>query len=374
MDLAIAHDYLTTRGGAERVVLEMHRAWPRAPIHTSLYWPEGTFPELRHADVQPMPLNRIRPLQRNYRAALPFLAPSFSSKSIDADVVLCSSSGWAHGVKTRGMKVVYCYAPARWLYQPGRYLRDAGMAWKAGRAALAPALMRWDHRAMASADLVIAISTATAAAIGDVYGRDAPVIHPPVSLSADGPVALPHGVEGGHLLCVSRLMPYKNVDVILAAMRQHPHEHLVVVGTGPDEARLKALAPPNVRFVGTVTDAELRWLYANAKGLVAMSHEDFGLTPIEAASFGVPTAALKAGGYLDTVASGTTGILAPTLDDDDCATAIGHLLVTAWNRDAIRQHARQFLPDEFRSSLSEAIAAASSAASEVMGRNGTAPV
>ena len=143
MRVALAHDYLTQRGGAERVVVAMHEAFPDAPLYTSLYEPAATFPEFGTADVRTTGLQRVAVLRRRHRLALPLLARAFSRMQItDAATVLCSSSGWAHGVRTDARKVVYCHAPARWLYQPTRYLGDrhgvAGLA----LAALAPALRR----------------------------------------------------------------------------------------------------------------------------------------------------------------------------------------------------------------------------------------
>lgn len=124
MTVALVHDYLTQRGGAERVVLSLRRAFPDAPIYTSLYDPAGTFPEFGAADVQPLPLNLLAPLRRRHRLALGLLAPSFSRLRVEADVVVCSSSGWAHGTAATGRKIVYCHAPARWLYQGERYLGE----------------------------------------------------------------------------------------------------------------------------------------------------------------------------------------------------------------------------------------------------------
>ena len=123
MTVVLVHDYLTQRGGAERVVLSMTRAFPHAPLYTSLYDPRATFPEFGEIDVRTLPINRLPPLRRHHRAALPLLAPSFSSLRISADVVICSSSGWAHGARVEGRKIVYCHTPARWLYQSDRYLR-----------------------------------------------------------------------------------------------------------------------------------------------------------------------------------------------------------------------------------------------------------
>ena len=122
--VAIVHDYLTQRGGAERVVLAMHRAFPQAPIYTSLYEPDLTFPEFKDLDVRPSYLNRSEFFRHHHRLALPFLAHAFSRFEIDQKVVLCSSSGWAHGVQTAGTKLVYCYCPARWLYKRTDYFRS----------------------------------------------------------------------------------------------------------------------------------------------------------------------------------------------------------------------------------------------------------
>src|SRR5579862_2623768 len=109
MKVALVHDYLTQRGGAERVVLSLTRAFPGTPVYTSLYDPDGTFPEFSEVDVRTLPINRVGLLRSHHRLALPLLAPSFSQLKVKADVVICSSSGWAHGTKVEGAKIVYCY-------------------------------------------------------------------------------------------------------------------------------------------------------------------------------------------------------------------------------------------------------------------------
>src|SRR5437588_3963985 len=118
--IALVHDYLTQRGGAERVVLAMTRAFPGAPLYTSLYDPAGTFPEFANVDVRRLSLDSVPLLRRHHRLALGVLAPAFSRLRVHADVAVCSSSGWAHGAHVTGRKIVYCHAPARWLYQPDR--------------------------------------------------------------------------------------------------------------------------------------------------------------------------------------------------------------------------------------------------------------
>jgi glycosyltransferase involved in cell wall biosynthesis len=344
---------LTQRGGAERVVLSLVRAFPHAPLYTSLYEPAGTFPEFGRVDVRTSPLNLLPPLRQRHRLALPLLAPAFSRTRIEAEVAVCSSSGWAHGARVAGRKVVYCHAPARWLYQTSRYLGDAGLLSRAGLAALRLPLERWDRKAAASASRYLANSTWIAREIERIYGIEAEVVHPPVAIEADGPRRPPEGVEPGYILCVSRLLPYKNVDAVVAAFEGLGGERLVVVGDGPDEVRLRGVRGRNVYFTGSVGDEELRWLYGNARCLIAASYEDFGLTPVEAAAFGKPTAALRFGGYLDTVREGETGVFFERPEPAEIAGGVRTLLAETWDAAAIRAHAASFSEDAFIGRLRE---------------------
>jgi glycosyltransferase involved in cell wall biosynthesis len=354
--VAIVHDYLTQRGGAERVVLSMARAFPDAPIHTSLYEPETTFPEFAGLDVRPMPLNRLGALRRNHRLAVGLLSRAFSQLSVDADVVLCSSSGWAHGVDSPGRKVVYCYTPARWLYQPDRYLREQGGAARLALEALRPRLVRWDAAAAARAARYLTTSTAVQARIREIYGRSAEVLPTPVTIDPDGARTPVAGLHGGFVLCVSRLLSYKNVDALLRAFADLPEQRLVVVGEGPDRQRLRELRPDNAILLGTVLDSELRWLYSRSAGIVSASHEDYGLTPLEAAAFGKPSAVLRWGGFVDTVVEGQTGIFFDEPRPTAIAAAVGELLARDWDADAIRAHAAGYSEERFVGRLQEIVA------------------
>jgi glycosyltransferase involved in cell wall biosynthesis/ubiquinone/menaquinone biosynthesis C-methylase UbiE len=347
--VAIVHDYLTQRGGAERVVLSMLRAFPGAPLYTSLYLPEATFPEFAAADVRTLPLNRVPPLRRNHRLALPLLAPAFSRLEVQADVVVCSSSGWAHGVRTGGRKVVYCHTPARWLYQPDRYLGERG-AMDPARGALAvlrPALVRWDRRAARSAHRCLVNSRAVASRVRGLYGIEAEVLPAPQTVDPEGPQEELASLEPGFLLCVSRLLPYKNVDAVVEAVARLRDERLVVVGSGPDEARLQSGANGSATFVSSVGDEQLRWLYANCAGLLSASYEDYGLTPLEAAAFGKPAAVLRWGGFLDTVREDATGVFFDAPAPDDILQAIVALRSRDWDADAIRAHAGRYSEARF---------------------------
>jgi len=356
MEVALVHDYLTQRGGAERVVLSLARAFPEAPLFTSLYDPDGTFPEFGGLDVRTMPINRLAPLRKHHRAALPLLAPSFSRLRISADVVICSSSGWAHGARVEGRKIVYCYTPARWLYQPDRYLRVSGRPVRTAAGALRSGLVRWDKRAAASADSYLAISTVVAERIKKLYGLEAEVVPPPPAITPEGPTQAVAGIEPGFVLCVSRLLPYKNVDAIVQAFQALPDERLVVAGTGPQEHALRAIAGANVSLAGRVADAELRWLYANCRTLVAASHEDFGLTPVEAAGFGKPTAALRFGGFLETIEEGRTGVFFEEPTAQAIAAGVRELLAASWSAEAAVNSAARFSEPQFVERLRAAAA------------------
>lgn len=357
MTVALAHDYLTQRGGAERVVLSMTRAFPRAPLYTTFFDPRATFPEFRSLDVRTSPLNAIVPLRRHHRWALPFLAPAVTSIRVDADVVVCSSSGWAHGIRTTGRKLVYCHAPARWLYQTNRYVRDLGLPARLAAGALAAPLRRWDRAAAASASRYLVNSSHVAAMVNAAYGIEADVLPPPPALQPDGASEAIPGLEPGFFLCVSRLLPYKNVAAVVEAFATRPHDRLVVIGSGPDESRLRAVAGSNVRLLGTVPDEPLRWAYAACTGVIAASYEDFGLTPLEAAAFGKPAAVLRFGGYLDTVREGETGIFFDEPAAHRIAQSVAEVRARAWDGDVLRAHADRYSEARFIERLRALVAA-----------------
>ena len=317
--VAIAHDYLTQRGGAERVVLAMARTFPDAVLHTSLFDPDATYPEFGAHEIHRTRIDRLPVLRRNHRLALPVLAPAFSSTTIDAEVTVCSSSGWAHGARVTGRKVVYCHAPARWLHQTDAYTSESSALTRGVLTAIRRPLLRWDARAAASADRYLVNSTRTHRMVLGAYGIDAEILHPPHGVDPDGAAEAPPGLDAGFFLCVSRLLPYKGLDSLLEAFAELPDERLVIVGSGPDRERLQSLAPGNVRFLESIPDEQLRWLYTNAEALLAVGLEDFGLTPIEAAAFGTPTIARRFGGYLDTVSPGLNGVFL----DEDSPVALG---------------------------------------------------
>ncbi len=351
-DVAIVHDYLTQCGGAERVVLAMARAFPGAPIYTSLYVPAATFPEFADHDVRPLWTNRLAALRHDHRRGLPLYPLAYSATSIDAQVTLCSSSGFAHGVRTTGRRVVYCYTPARWLYgQAAPYVAGWAAPVRTALRVVAPALRSWDKRAMARADTVLTSSSAVAAQIECVYGRRAAVVPPPPALVPGGAQRPVEGIEAGFVLCVTRLLAYKNVDAVVDAFAALPTQRLVVVGEGPEHDRLAAQGGTNVHLLGRVDDAQLRWLYAQCSAVVSAAYEDFGLTPVEAASFAKPVAVLRDGGFLDTVVEDRTGVFFDEAKRDAVADALRRVAATRWDDATLRAHAASYDEAAFASRL-----------------------
>lgn len=349
--IAIAHDYLTQRGGAERVVLSLVRAFPEAVVHTTLYDPDHTYPEFRDVEIRTSTLNRSAFLRHHHRAAFPVLAPASSQLHIDADVTVISSSGWAHGFDYSGQGLVYCHAPARWLYQSRNYvggpLYRSPMGW--GLALARPALRRWDRHAALRADRYVCNSTVVRSRIMAAYSIDAEVVPAPFAIDTTEPrqpVDQLADWDDGYLLIVSRLLPYKNVDAAIEAVRG-TERRLVVVGTGPLAATLKASAPSNVRFTSGLTDAQLAWVYSHAQMLIAPSLEDYGLTPLEAGAFGKPTVALGAGGYLDTITEGVNGLFFDAPQPSAIAAGVARAEQMSWSPDALAQHMHNFSEEVF---------------------------
>lgn len=361
LKVAIAHDYLTQRGGAERVVLAMARAFPGATVHTTLYDPAETFPEYADLDVRTSWLNRFAFFRHNHRAALPLLPFAASSMEIDADVVLVSSSGWAHGMRTRGRKLVYCYTPARWLHQSSRYLGDhPGFLESLILFVLRPLLKLWDRRSAREAAAYIAISNLVQDRIHAAYGLDSTVLPAPwpdTRSHASEPMADVEAWLGGRAyeLCVSRLLPYKNVRSVVAAYAEEPGRRLVIVGRGPEEDALRELAGDNILFLQNISDGQLAWLYRGCTALIAISYEDFGLTPLEAASFGRPSIVLRWGGFLETQVEGVTAVFVDQPTAEAVRAGLAAVDAATWDPDAIRDHADRYGEDVFVKALRDAV-------------------
>jgi glycosyltransferase involved in cell wall biosynthesis len=364
--LALAHDYLTQRGGAERVVLALTKIFPDAPLYTSLYNPVQTYDEFRQVDVRVSRLQRVPAFRRDPRLALPALSRAWEAlQPQNVDVILASSTGWAHGISASppAPKIVYCHNPARWIYQTNEYL--ANPAARRALAAIRPQLKKWDLQAAHSANRYLANSSVVAGRIEAAYGIEAEILHPPVSIDVDGDQVPIPGISPGFWFTIARSRGYKNTDAVIEGTR-NLGEPLVVAGCSDDFDD-----EPHVTSVGIVTDAQLRWLYANARGLVSVSREDFGLTPLEANAFGTPVAVLRAGGFLDSTHEGVSG----TFIEHETAGAVHDALSCFPEFDAgrVRAHAAKFSFDAFASRLREVVSEVGAAAGVRDDKDGGSP-
>lgn len=345
--VAVAHDYLTQCGGAERVVLQFAQAFPDCRILTNVYNSDSTFPEFSSYAVSDTWLAKFAVFRRDPRLALPLLPRTTRSLTADdVDAVLCSSTGWAHGISARVPKIVYCHNPARWLYQADDYLREHGVAVRAGLRLISPSLRRWDHARAHEATRYIANSRLVASRIRATYGIEAAVVHPPRGVDVNGPMEPIDGIEPGYVLTVGRPRGYKHTDLIARAVAAMSGVRLVCVGGKPDD-----VTSPDVTGVTDVSDAQLRWLYANCVGLAACSYEDFGLTPVEAYAFGKPVAVLRWGGYLETTDETVSGVFIEDLSQSQIELGIDTMLRHDWDASAIRTHGEQWSPESFRSHI-----------------------
>lgn len=341
--VVLAHDFLTQRGGAERVFLAMARVWPDSPILTTVYDPSTTYPEFVEHDVRTSPLQHVPYLRKHFRAGLPLYPWAFRRLGpVDADVLLSSSTSFAHGLRSTGCHISYLNSPPRWLWETGSYSP------RAARSRLAHPLFAWlrlrDHEAASQPHLIVANSTYAAGKINHVYGRWPEVLHPPVRSRAAA------ANIGDHFLVVSRLLPYKRVDVAIAAAGQLG-VRLVIVGSGPDGPRLRGLAGAGVEFREDVSDAELDSLYARCVALVMPGREDLGLVPIEANAAGRPAVCWARGGALETVVPGQTGYLVEDPSPEALAEAMAAARDTAWDPARLQAHAALWSEPAFAARL-----------------------
>lgn len=350
-EIVIAHDYLTQRGGAERVVLALHKAFPEAPIYTTLYDPEGTYPEFKNSTIITSPLNRVPLFRKDHRLALPLL-PFFSGKlKVPSEKAIVSTTGWAHGFNLPAKSLIYCHSPARWIYLTDQYMgnrvnKGIALVFKIMR----PLLRQWDRTAANRHPNYIANSSTIQQRIFDVYGKRVDIVFPPYSVSEKGAQEPIPGLEDfmarGYFMIVSRLLPYKNVQHAIKAFAGL-NENLLVVGAGPMKEELETMAGDNVAFASNISDEQMQYAYANAKALLAVSHEDFGITPLEGGAFGKPIIALQAGGFLDTIVDGITGTFIKTPSAGNIREAVEKFDPTQFSSTVIREHVEQFSEDRF---------------------------
>jgi len=350
--VAIVHDYLNQRGGAERVALELSGMWLSAPIYTSLYRPDSTFGEFMSRRVITTFLDQL-PVDRGFRNLFPLYPLAFRQLGeINADVVIASSSGWAHLARAapEALHVVYCHTPARWLYG-GEYLGGSGTG-ALRHAAIRPALSRFrrvDRNAASRADLYVANSENVRRRVKVVYRLEAPVVPPPIDVDRFRPTP-----RGERLLVISRLLPYKHVDLVIRAATR-VGLGLDVVGDGPELTRLREIAGPKVTFHGAVDDQTVVELTQSCRTVCVAGEEDFGMVAVEAQAAGKPVVAYGKGGSLESVEAGLTGVFFHERTERDLIAAITAADALETPPDVIAEHAHRFSPATFRTRLTQVI-------------------
>jgi len=349
--VALVHDWLNQIGGAEGVLEELVALYPDAPIFTSIYWPAKMPAAYANWDIRTSFVDRWPLVKQHHQPFLPFYPLAFERfRFDDYDVVISNKSGFCHGIVTpaRTLHVCYCLTPTRYLWNTGEYLQREGIG-RLGRSLLAPLLgylRRWDRRAAGRVDRFLAISRAVQERIGAVYGRESQILYPPVQTGRYTPAERPQD----YFLSVGRLIPYKRVDLAVAAFNQLGLP-LLVVGEGRDRQRLERMAAPNVRFLGRLPDAQVRELLAGCRAFLFPGLEDFGIAPLEAQAAGRPVIAYAGGGALDTLVDGQTGLFFGEQTVEALVAAVRRLVELGdahFDAAALRRHAERFSAARFR--------------------------
>jgi len=359
MRIALVHDWLFHMRGGEQVLEHFCRMFPDAPIYTLFHRPGRLSPLIAERSIQASLFNRLPAVHRYYRLLLPLypLAVRTIRLPRDVDVVISGSHCAAKAVPVpEGVRhICYCHSPMRYLWHQfdayfPRWLRESP-AWELlGR--VVEELRRWDVATAENVDVFVANSNTVRTRIRECYGRDAVVIHPPVDTARFRPLDVP---REAFYLCVGAFVPYKRIDLAIAACNRLRRE-LVVVGNGPLEKKLRAVAGDRTHFLGWVDGRRLVELYNRCRALLFPPLEDFGLVPVEAQACGAPVICYGRGGATETVVppeAGVrpTGIWFEEQSVEGVVEAIERFeRMESWfDPRALRANAERFGPERFRS-------------------------
>jgi glycosyltransferase involved in cell wall biosynthesis len=354
--VALVHDFLLDVRGAERVFASICDAWPDADVFTAVYDEQGT--EGRFAGRRPRTsfLQRVRPTARTFRPLLPLYPHAIESFDLrDYEVVISSSSAWAHGVLVDpgATHVCYCHNPFRYAWTE----REATL--RARNPLTRPALRlllnrwrQWDWIAAQRVDRYVANSRLTATRIRRYFGREATVLHPPVETGRFSPAPV-----GAHYMVLAELMAHKRIDVAVRAFNEL-RLPLLVVGDGPESRKLRRMAGPTVTFTGRISDERVADLLARARALVVTATEEFGIAAVEALAAGRPVLALGEGGVRESVVEGETGSFFERCEPGALAEAVRRFDPLAIDPRACRAAAERFGAERFRERLARLVAEA----------------
>jgi len=344
MKVALVHDYLNQMGGAERVVLALHELFPEAPIYTSIYDPRRVDAAFQSIDIRTSFMQKLPLVKKHHQPFLPFYP--FAMERLDLrgyDLVLSSSSAFGKGVITRPetIHICYCHTPMRWCWNYDEYVQRERLG-AIARSVLPffiTGLRVWDQTSSMRVDHFIANSPVVADRIQKYYRRDAVVIPPPVE--ANRFIFDPTTQTEGYFLIVSRLMPYKRIDLAIEACNRLQLS-LVIIGSGRDEDRLKSIAGPTIRFMGHLSDQEVLHYYAHCRAFILPGEEDFGITPLEAQASGRPVIAYAAGGALASVIDSVTGTFFQKQTVESLVEVLESFDERRYDPQIIRNHALEF--------------------------------
>jgi glycosyltransferase involved in cell wall biosynthesis len=350
MKVALVHDYLNQMGGAERVVLAFHDIFPDAPLYTSIYDPQRVDPAFRTMDIRTTFMQQLPLVTKHHQPYLPLYPLAMESLDLRGyDLVLSSSSAFGKGVITRPetMHICYCHTPMRWCWNYDEYVEREHLGGVARRVLplLISSMRVWDQTSSMRVDSFIANSPVVAERIKKYYRREAVIIPPPVDVSRFPFDSMTQPED--YFLIVSRLIPYKRIDLAIEACNQLGLP-LVIIGSGRDLPRLQKLAGPTIRFMGRLSDQEVLHYFTHCRAFLFPGEEDFGITPLEAQAAGRPVIAYGAGGALASIIEGVTG----TFFSEQTADSLAEVLTTFdprhYNPQSIRNHALEFDMPRFR--------------------------
>jgi glycosyltransferase involved in cell wall biosynthesis len=325
-------------------------AYPDAPIYTSLFEREATGDLVDAARVRTSALQMLPFSNRYFRLLAPLYPAAFESFDLTAyDVVLSSTTSWSKGVRVRPGATHVCYinTVSRFAFAYDSYVGGFAAGFGALARPLIGPLVAWDRRAAMRPSAYVANSRNVARRIRKYYGREAYVLHCPVDVDR---FTVGEGA-GGFYLVVSRLLPYKRVDLAIAACAL-AGAPLIVVGSGPAEAALKAAAVgTRTEFLGSLSDAQLREVMGNARAVILPGEEDYGLVPLEANAAGRPALAYGRGGALETIEPGLTGEHFAEPTPASLAAVMERFEPDRYDPARLRAHAERFGPERFKRSL-----------------------
>lgn len=352
MKVALVHDYLYQIGGAERVVLALHELFPDAPLYTSIYNRDSMLLKFKEMNIHDIAILRILNNPRLLFLFYPLIFKNYFDLS-EYDLIISSSSAYAKGVKKNphAKHVCYCHTPMRfaWRYQDYIQDEDIGFIAKKYLPILLEPLRRWDIKTSKEVDYFVVNSDVVKERVKTCYNRDSTKIYPPV----DTTIFRPEEKQEDYYLIVSRLVPYKHINVAISAFSRLGMP-LKVVGDGPDLRRLKRMAGKNIEFLERIiNDNKVAGYYAKCKALIQTGEEDLGLAPLEAAACGRPTIAYGKGGACETIIDGKTGLLFKEQTVESLIDAINKFEKMTFNSGEIRRHAENFSKEKFIERMSK---------------------